>query len=321
MNTPVQSCTASVSVIIITHESGDELEALLPELIAGSFGTEIEIIVVDNASSDRTVSILDGYRDRIKSILNERNAGFGTAVNQALNLTGTPWILLLNPDARLPVESIRDLRDYLVDHPGVAAAAPRLEFPDGRIQPSRGSFPSVFRTAVHLFGMKRLMPEDDSVIGGPLSILGRVFKQYAPLVDYPQRVDYTTGACVMLRRSAIEDAGGFDEHFFLYYEEIDLAKRLKAAGYEWMFLSHISAVHSVAASSGKAPLRPFYERYRSMCYYFRKHHSSIAAFIVRHLLYLMVLTRWGLVLVSNRFRLDPGIPLQQEIEVYRKLLV
>jgi GT2 family glycosyltransferase len=319
MSVPLPILKKNIAVIIVGHESGSDLEALLPELIDQSPECGLEIIVIDNASTDHTAEVIKRHRKDITSVVNSENVGFATAVNQGFKASKTSYVLLLNPDARLTSSGIKILHNYLETHPIVAAVAPRLEFPDGRLQPSRGSFPTVLQTIAHLFRFKRLMPDDRKIIQGPMRWLGKIFGQYAPLPKFDQTVDYTTGACVLLRRAALEEAGGMDESFFLYYEEIDLARRLRDAGYKWVFLNSAVAVHTVAASSGKAPLRPFYERYKSMCYYFRKHHNPFQAFVVRQLLYIMVFLRWGSVLINRRFRLDPSVPLETEIAMYRRL--
>ncbi|MBN1297574.1 glycosyltransferase family 2 protein [bacterium] len=309
----------SISVITIGHQSEGDLVDLLPQLLADAPALGMEIVVVDNASTDGTRALLDRYRRDIMIITNDRNRGFGAAVNQGLQRTRGQYVLLLNPDARIDPDAIRSLKGYLDTHAATGAVAPRLEYPDGRLQPSRGSFPSVFRTLASLFQLKRLMPDDETVMRSPLRFLGRVFRQYAP-PQAEEIVDYTTGACVLLRRSALDTAGAFDESFFLYYEEIDLAKRLKEAGYNWVYLDRVIARHAVAASSDKAPLRPFLERCRSMCYYYSKHHSFRAGFIVRQMLYITILIRWLLILIHPRFRLDPRVPIAEETAVYRRLL-
>lgn len=319
MNSVLPFPLLSISVIIVSHQSADDLKNLLPALAMDMPVLGLEIIVVDNASTDGSHEILKRYRRDIIGIINDTNRGFAAAVNQGLRVAGGEYVLLLNPDARIDAAGIRTLKEYLDKHPSAAAVAPRLEFPDGQLQPSRGSFPSVLRTLAHLFQLKRLMPDDEKVIAGPLGFLGRVFRQYAPLQS-EEVVDYTTGACVLLRRSTIDGVGGMDEYFFLYYEEIDLARRLRNAGFHWVFLGSVAARHTVAASSAKAPLKPFLERYRSMCYYYSKHHSFWEAFLVRQMLYITILVRWSLVLLNNRFRLDPDVPLSDELTVYRRLL-
>lgn len=320
MNRPVPLSLQSVSIIIVGYQSSEDLKMLLPCLVEQSPILGTDIVVIDNGSTDDSRQVLEQFKDAITLLINSENVGFAAAVNQGFRESGASYVLLLNPDTRLDTHCIHALKTYLDSHPSVAAVAPRMEFPDGRLQPSRGSFPSVFRTIAHLFRLKRLMPRDEKIIHGPLKILGSAFSQYAPLPETDQTVDYTTGACVLLRRSAVEAIGGLDDNFFLYYEEIDLARRLRDEGFTWVFLNTVSAVHAVAASSSRSPLRPFYERYKSMCYYFHKHHHPLSAFIVRQLLYIMVFFRWGCVLISKRFRLDPEIPLSAEIAMYKRLV-
>lgn len=320
MNNPEPLPLHSIAIIIVGYQSASNLETLLPGLIEQSPALGTDIIVINNGSTDGTRDVLNSYKDAVTIIHNNENLGFAAAVNQGLKASRAPYIMLLNPDAHLNAECLLKLKNYLDEHAFVAAVAPRIEFPDGKLQPSRGSFPSVLRVAAHLFRLKKLMPDDEKVIRGPLKIFGSVFKQYAPLPEFNETVDYTTGACVLLRRSAVEEVGGFDERFFLYYEEIDLAKRLKNEGYSWVFLNTAIATHEVGASSTQSPLRPFYERYKSMCYYFRKHHHPLSAFIVRQLLYISVFIRWGCVLITDRCRLDPNVLLSEEIRVYKQLL-
>ncbi len=310
----------SIAVIIVSHQSETDLEESLPRLVAWAPVLGLEIILIDNASTDDTFTLLENFQNDVTVIRNDENQGFATAVNQGIQASRAPFILLLNPDAVIDASSIQRLKEYLDQHSTVAAVAPKMLFPDGRIQPSRGSFPSLLHTLAHLYRLKRLLPDDEKIMHGPLKILGSIFRQYSPLPDEDETVDYTTGACVLLRRSAVDEVGGLDEYFFLYYEEIDLARRLKNEGYSWVFLNTASATHTVASSSSKAPLRPFYERYKSMCYYFRKHHHPLSSFIVRQLLYIMVFFRWGCVLLSKRFRLAPETPLSAEIGMYRSLV-
>lgn len=320
MNHPEPLPLHSIAIVIVGYQSADNLEKLLPGLIEQSPALGTDIIVVNNGSTDGTRDVLTKFKDAVTVIHNSENVGFAAAVNQGFKASRAPYVLLLNPDAHLHAECLLNLKHYLDEHAFVAAVAPKIQFPDGRLQPSRGSFPSVLRVIAHLFGLKKLMPEDEKVIKGPFKILGSMFKQYAPLPEIDQTVDYTTGACVLLRRSAVEEAGAFDERFFLYYEEIDLAKRLKNEGYSWVFLNTVVATHEVGASSTQSPLRPFYERYKSMCYYFRKHHHPLSAFLVRQLLYISIFIRWGCVSICERCRLDPNIPLSEEVKIYKQLL-
>lgn len=298
MNTS-QDLKPTISILIVTYNSANEMETCIPELLEINAACSIEIIVVDNASSDDTPAVLNTWKNQITIVLNPENMGFGTAVNQGAAISEAPYILLLNPDAQMTRDVLVSMHEFLEMNSDTAAVGPRLVYPDGHLQPSRGSFPNLFIVAAHILKLKRLMPRDDRIVTSRWNILGRFFKQYAPLSDV-QDVDYTTGACVLIRKDVFNRIGGFDEDFFLYYEEIDLALRLKESGFRWVFLDTVSVVHTVAVSSGQLQARSFYERYRSMMIYFCKHGSWIQIRGVMILIRMMALVRRMMLRCPNR---------------------
>ncbi len=297
----------AISILIVTYNSADDMRNCIPELLKLRNTGSVEIIVVDNASSDETLTVLNQWQDRITTVANMENRGFGPAVNQGAALSSAPYILLLNPDTQMTRMALETMHEFLEENPGVAAIGPRLEYPDGRLQPSRGSFPTLIIITAHILNLKRMMPSDDRIVNSRWNILGRYFRQYAPLTDI-QDVDYTTGACVLLRKDVFTRIGGFDEDFFLYYEEIDLAARVKQAGFRWVFLDKVIVIHTVAVSSSQFPVRSFYERYRSMMIYFRKHGGWFQVRIVLLLIQMMAL--WKFTMLGCRRRgskKDPGM--------------
>jgi len=296
--------TVDVSILIVSYNAGSDLEQLLKKLSDLQNHNRMETIVVDNASEDDSQTVLDRFAGCIRVILNHENRGFAGAVQQAFTISSGKYLLLLNPDVVIHQTTLDRLVEYLDRNPDVGAVAPSLVYPDGLIQPSRGSFPNLLRSAAAVFGIKRWMPRDEWIQKHAGRWLGHVFRQYS-VPSSEELVDYTTGACVMIRRSIFERLGGLDEQFFLYYEEIDLALRMRQAGESWVCLGDLICTHSVAASSGQAPLRPYYERARSLLLYYRKHKPTWHCFAV----YLMLATRSLLQLSSlsicDRFRIDP----------------
>ncbi len=310
---------AQVSVIIVAYNSGRELRALLPDLIEIRRRFPLDIFVVDNDSGDDSRKAADAFGDEVTLLCNPENVGFGAAVNRALEVVSSPYVLILNPDTRITLQAVQQLFDYLTAHPEVAAAAPRLVYPDGSLQPSRGSFPNLLIAFTHIFRLKRLLPKDEIMIRLFKGKLGKLFAQYSD-VGKDQPVDYTTGACVLLDAGKLREVGCFDERFFLYYEEIDLAARLKKAGYKWMFLSSVVVEHVVAASASAQPLKPFIERYRSMVVYFRLHKPAWQVRLV--VLWIRMMAMF--LLVAHRFhpgfRIDPNVNPEEEKSVLRQLL-
>jgi uncharacterized protein YbbK (DUF523 family) len=162
------------------------------------------------------------------------------------------------------------LRALLARRPRAGAAAPLLRNSDGSLQPSRGTFPNLLTTFAHLFRLKRLMPRDESVIRHAGRLLGRGFAQYSPIAGAAP-VDYASGACLLVRRAAWEEVGGFDPGFFLFYEEIDFCLRLRRAGWETWFEPAAVAMHEIGHSTASAGVGPAVARQESMRRYFRKH--------------------------------------------------
>jgi GT2 family glycosyltransferase len=315
----IDSKKMDIAIIVVSFNAERDFQELLPQLVR--IGTEypIEIIIVDNNSCDNTIGILKPFSNDIILIKNSTNKGFAAAVNQALNRMTSDYFLLLNPDARITLETVQALHEFLCDNPSAAAVAPRITFPDGSLQPSRGTFPNLLIVMAHLFRLKKLMPVDERVISGPFRCLGGLFKQYAVLEPI-QKVDYTTGACVLFRSKPVQEIGGFDERFFLYYEEIDLAMRLKSAGYDWVFLNDLEITHEVAGASGKSPIRPFFERYRSMILFFGKHHSRICTKAVYNLVAVAV---WLRILIHNVMpsqRIDSSVDWIEEKKMLKEII-
>lgn len=256
-----------VTVIIVNYNGGHHLATCLQSLRQHHSSATAEVIIVDNASSDGSVDHLPpGTVDRL--IRNGQNVGFGRACNQAAQEARGEALFFVNPDVIFTEPLIGPLADYLREHGDVAAVGPRLVYPDGRLQPSRGSFPTVLRSAALVWEVKRLLPDDEAMIRW--GILSPWFAQHRP-VEAEQVVDYLTGACLMVRRRAFDAVQGFDEGFFLYYEEIDLCRRLAERGGKTVFLGSLTARHVVAAAAGQAPYRRLGDRRRSLVHYANRH--------------------------------------------------
>ena len=314
---PDQARNPDISVIIITFNNAGTIPFLLVDLTGAPLKLNIEIIVIDNHSIDGTAEAISRY-PRVRYIGNTGNMGFAAAVNQGQEIASAGSILLLNPDMRIDYRTIEAMHALLMSDPRLAAVAPRLIYPDGRLQPSRGSFPNLLRTFAHIWGLKHLMPRDEWVLNSPLRILGRVFRQYSP-PKKTEYVDYSTGACVIFKHSVLDEVGWLDDRFFLYYEEIDLAYRLHLKGYLWLFAGEFSAIHQVAGSSGQSPLEPFFHRYRSLVMYYRKHKPFWQALLVSLMIFQMTVFRqWAARWISN-WRIDPERPFSEERDIYRSI--
>ncbi len=212
-----------VDAVIVTHNSAGDLRALIDGPTVSSFD---RVVVVDSNSSDDTLEVASGAG--LEVVAQPLNKGFAAAANLGARRASGPEFALLNPDIRFAhSEDLGLLRQHLSE-PTVAAVAPALVLPGGELQDSARNVPSPRDLVV-----RRLTGRHPDAI-----------RESAP-VD----VDWVVGACVVLRRSAFEQIGGFDERYFLYFEDVDLGVRLAAAGYRVRFDPTVLAFHEHAAAS------------------------------------------------------------------------
>jgi N-acetylglucosaminyl-diphospho-decaprenol L-rhamnosyltransferase len=243
-----------------------------PSLDAATTEIEAEIIVVDNASRDGSVEMVRAEFPDVRIIANERNVGFGAANNQAIAASDGRYVLCLNPDTEVRRGAIRRLLAFIEQRPQVACVGPKLLNPDGSTQSSCRAFPSVATAFVESTMLQRYF--------GGLKALGRFYRRGQTEAE-PQRVDWLVGACLMLRRSALDEVGSFDERFFMYSEEMDLCYRLRRAGYEVWYVPEAEVVHHEAASSSQDLFRRNVNFHESRYRFFRKHHGAAAALALR----------------------------------------
>jgi N-acetylglucosaminyl-diphospho-decaprenol L-rhamnosyltransferase len=250
-----------LSVVIVTWNSATDIETCIDSINSGG---QFEVIVVDNASTDATRDKLAAYH-HLNLVKNERNYGYARANNQGLKQTSGEYVLLLNPDTRLGLGALDRLSDWLDQHPETAAVAPRLVNPDGSTQLSMRSLPTAGSVLCELLGFARLLPNS--------RVFGRWRMKY---FDYERQaeVEQPMASCLMFRRKVLEDLGGFDENFPIFYNDVDLSKRMKDAGLKTVYLPDARVVHKRGASTSKVRPKMITASHRSLFRYLRKHDHS-----------------------------------------------
>jgi GT2 family glycosyltransferase len=244
----------TLSAILVNYNAGGELATAL-QSIADDVGEQPwEAVVVDNASSDGSAGMVTAFAPRARVVHNRENVGFARAVNQGLAATSAATVLIMNPDCRLERGAVDALKAELERGDRVALAGPRILNPDGSVQGSARGDPDML---TGLFGrtaaLRRLLPQ-----------LG-ISKRNVIAADdagASSEVDWVSGACMLARRSALERVRGFDERYFLYWEDADLCRRLRAEGYQIRYVPRATAVHRVGHSSRVArssSIRAFHE--------------------------------------------------------------
>jgi GT2 family glycosyltransferase len=235
-----------VTAILVNYNTGGELALALRSIQSDCAHVPWEAVVVDNASSDDSAAVVETF-PHATLIRNVANVGFGRAVNQAVTLAQAPLLLLINPDCRLTSGAVSALRSVLDAEPSCAVVGPRILDPDGGVQGSARGDPDML---TGLFGrtgaLRGLLPSlpvarrnvvaEDAVRTGASNVV----------------VDWLSGACVLVRRDAFLAAGGFDERFFLYWEDADLCRRLRNRGFHIRYVPGATAVHQVGRSSQTA---------------------------------------------------------------------
>jgi hypothetical protein len=227
----------------------------------------LEVIVVDNGSEDGSAEMVAADFPDAILIQNARNEGFAKACNQGMQIARGRWILLLNTDTEVAPDAIRRLVSFLEANPRYGAAAPRLVHADGRTQRTVMAFPNLWTPLFFATPLERWWPESRE--------LCRYF-----LRDWSQEddrdVDQPPAACLLLRGEALEEVGLFDERLWLFFNDVDLARRMAAAGWKTRYLAGARVVHHVGASTSKFG-RFVAEWQDNRLAYYQKHHGRLAA--------------------------------------------
>lgn len=228
-----------VAVAVVSFETRELLQRCLESVRAEQ---PLETVVVDNGSTDGSSELVRGEFPDVRLVVNRRNRGYGAAANQALAACASPAALLLNSDTELERGALRALGRYLAEHPAAGVVGPRLADPAGRLQPSTLSYPSVADMLMGDTGLHRIVRR----IPG---LRGRFLRTWAH--DAARVVPWVSGAALAIRRSAFEAVGGFDERYFMYWEEVDLCRRMAAAGFQTHYAPVTTIVHARSASTSK----------------------------------------------------------------------
>ena len=254
---------ATVDVVVVAYNSAGRLRACV-EPLAGV--PRITVTVVDNASPDDTASAIAGLP--VELVEAPRNGGFAYGCNLGMGRGSGELVLLLNPDARLGADDLAVLVDALRARPALGGVGPRLLGDDGELLWSQRRFPRLRSTFASALFLQRLAPHaawSDETI--------RDREAY----EQPGTPDWLSGACLLLRRNAVEAVGGLDEGFFLYCEETDLFRRLAAEGWQAGYEPAATARHAGGASAPRHTTERISARSRVR--YARKHHGPLVALL------------------------------------------
>jgi len=261
-----ESLTPEVSVIIVTWNGKRYALECLASLRQNSGTVPVEVIVVDNKSSDGTPDEIRRQFPSVTLICNDANLGFAKANNIGLAVARGRYLCLVNSDVVVPAGCIENMLSFMEQNPGIGLLGPKMLAPSGDIGHSVMRLPTVWNTLCCSLGLHTLFPKSKR-FGG--------FLMNGYPYDSIDDVEVLTGWFWMVRLRAFTQVGGLDEQFFMYGEDIDWSYRFRKAGWRIVFYPESEALHYGAASSAQAPTRFYVEMRRANLQYFRKHHGRL----------------------------------------------
>jgi len=231
-----KSLAPELSIIIVNYNTRDLLKSCLRSVFKNKDKLKLEVIVVDNGSTDGSPEMVKKESPRVRLIENEENLGFAKAVNQGIKRAKGEYILLLNSDVIMKSGALREMLNFAERHPLAGIIGGKLVGPDGSIQASVYHFPTILRAVREFwFGQKD------------------AYQKYAPQVDKPAIVDAVTGAAMLIPKKIIDEVGLLDERYFMYFEDLDYCRRVKKTGYRTYYLPQVEFVHYHGASGKEIP--------------------------------------------------------------------
>jgi GT2 family glycosyltransferase len=251
----------TVTIVVVGFNGRDLLARCLDSVLKDHGEIGVETIVVDNASRDGTPEMVAERFPGVRLIANQVNLGYGGALNQGIAVASGRYVLVLNQDIALRPGALEEMVAFAEAHPDAGAVGPRLEYEDGRFQHSAFRFPDWKQAFFGFFD--GLVPLDSEING----------RYSGQQLEAPFAAEHLLGACMLLRRAAIDQAGAFDPTFFMYYEETDLCVRLVRAGWRNYYLPTARVMHVGAASTSAASEQMSVQFHRSQAIFYRRLHG------------------------------------------------
>ena len=275
-----------ISTIIVNYNAGEFLRSCVDSLL--NCPLETEVIVVDNASTDHSLDALAGLPN-VQIIKNATNVGFATACNVGIRVASAPFLLFLNPDCSFKPDTLIRLLEAMRFDERVGMVGGLLVNPDGTEQAGgRRAIPTPWRSFVRAFGLARFADRWPR-----LFFDFHLHKQ--PLPNHNIEVEAISGACMMVRREAIQDVGEWDERYFLHCEDLDWCMRFRQKGWKILFVPSARVAHALGVSSRSRPIFVEWHKHKGMIRFYRKFFRRQYPGVLMGLVALGVWLRFGLV--------------------------
>jgi len=232
-----------LSIIIVNYNTKDFLKKCLQSLNLHPTSYPLEVIVVDNGSTDGSLQSINSLEyDNLRVIVNKTNLGFAKANNLAIRKSFGRYVLFLNPDTIVQKDALKTMVKFMDENPKVGAATCRVDLPNGRLdQACHRGFPTAWNAFCYFTGLEKIFPKS--------KIFASYSLTYLPL-NKIHEIDSGCGAFLIARRKAGEEINWFDEDYFWYGEDLDFCYRLKQKGWKIMFVPTTKIIHWKGAASG-----------------------------------------------------------------------
>jgi len=255
-----------ISIIIVSWNAKDLVQKCLDSILSISSRYTLEVIVVDNASTDGVPDIVKEKFPKVKLIQNAANLGFAKANNIGINESTGRYVCLINSDVIVPDNCLDIMCGYMDQHQEIGILGPKVLNPDGTLQYTCREFPSFWNNICRVFALDTTFPRS--------KIFGREFMTYWSY-DEISDVDCVSGCFMFVRREALALVGLLDEDFFFYAEDKDWCKRFWNSGWRIIYYPSVKVYHHHAGSSSKDPTKYYIELIKANLQYFDKHHSKL----------------------------------------------
>jgi GT2 family glycosyltransferase len=298
-----------LSIIIVSWNVADLLASCLDSIFENATGLQLEVIVVDSASSDHSVEMIKTRFPQVNLLAQTENLGFSRCNNIGLAAACGRHLLLLNPDTEVIGDTLMTMAAYLDANPAVGIVGPRTLNTDGSIQSTRRRFPTLATGFFESTWFQAYAPKQ---------VMSRFYVTDAP-DDAVLDVDWVQGSALMARREVYERIGGLDEGFVMYSEELDWCRRAKNAGWRVVYLGTTQIVHHGGKSSEQVTARRHIHFHESKLRYFRKYHGRFVAEMLRVFLLLNYVWQIGLEGTKGLLGHKPALRRQRIREYWQVL--
>lgn len=268
-----------VSVIVVNWNTRQLLRDCIDSILRYADDYAVEIVVVDNHSSDGSVEMVREHYPAVHLIANAENTGFARANNQGVRAASGRYVLLLNSDAMLTAGAFGSLMRLAESNPKIGMVGARLVNADGSFQASFTRIPTLMQELLILSGVGRLL-------------YGRYYPSYGPEVEAgPQPAGYVEGACMLAPRHAYLEVGGLDEGYFMYAEDVDLCYAMQRHGWQVWYQPEAKVIHLGSASSKNRKPQREADLYRSRVRFFRKNYGDTAAMLLKAIIFFFTMMK------------------------------